>query len=435
MLGTQQRPERSTEMEHTETPSSSIYPFAAVPSYQAPPFRLRAAETMLSRAWEKRWADRPTLDPEGLIHKAVAQTGLQFDEDGTGWRARLEVLCSDLEREARLTSLGRTIAHGQLVSALSNRLRAHALWRRHPGIGEQPLPTPIIVVGQMRSGTTRMQRLLACDPRLTYTRFYESWNPLPLRASRTLVDDRKLRGWFALCCARILNPTFDTIHPTSWNAADEEIGLHSLSVFGSAFEAQWRVPNFCAAVEDGNNLPVYHEFRRLLQTLAWQRGDTSSRPWILKVPQFTQDLAVLLQVFPDARLVCLKRDRTEVIDSSVSLVHNQMTLQSHSVDPQWIRREWARKVKLRDDRTASALAHADVPQVEIAFDDVSEDWESEMRRVYEMLRMTLPAKITAAMRSYTRSARRHSFIKSPPVARSAKLNVSSGDDLLHSRRS
>lgn len=370
------------------------------------PVRLRAIESLLGYAWNRGWAVRPTLESEALIRKASGRTRIVADVDQSGWRQRLELLCSDLQCKANLTRLGRTIAHGQLVAALSNRMRAQALWRRYPEIADQPLPAPIIIVGQMRSGTTRMQRLLACDPRLAHTRFYESWNPLPLGAARAFLDDRKLRGWFGLWCARLLNPRFDTIHPTSWDAADEEIGLQSLSIFGSAFEAQWRVPSFSSAVEDGDAMPVYREFRHLLQTLAWLREEAGTRPWILKVPQFTQDLAVLLRVFPDARLICLNRDRKQIVASSTSLVHNQMKLQSHRVDPCWIRREWTRKVRLREERVAAARRRADVPQIDIAFEDVTNDWEEQIRRIYGLLRMTLPGEVIASMASYMRSARR-----------------------------
>lgn len=317
-----------------------------------------------------------------------------------GWRERLAILCSDLEQVAALTPLGRTIAYGQLTAALCNRARAGALWRQHPEITEQPITAPLVVVGQMRSGTTRMQRLLACDPRLVFTRFYESWNPLPRTLTLGWFDDRKLRGWLGLASARLLNPRFDTIHPTSWKTADEEIGLHSLSIFGSAFEAQWRVPNYAAAVEADDGIEVYAEFRRLLQTLAWLRRDDGRRPWILKVPQFSQDLAALLHVFPDARLVCVSRDTLEVIASSTSLVCNQMAVQSARVDRQWVGREWARKVALREARISAARALASAPQVDAAFDNVTRDWQGEMTRIYRALGMTLPQTVLRRMRCY-----------------------------------
>nr|WP_269142189.1 sulfotransferase [Sphingomonas sp. IC-11] len=362
-------------------------------------------DAALDGAWRRGWAERPTLDPDELIAKATVKTGHPADAGESGWRERLAVLCADLEDVATLTPLGRTIAHGQLVAALCNRIRFQALWHRHPEIAEQPIAAPIIIVGQMRSGTTRVQRLLACDPRLTFTRFFESWNPLPRNSARSRFDDRKLRGWLGTLSVRLLNPAFDAIHPTRWDAADEEIGLQSVSIFGSAFEAQWRIPGYTAAVEADDGIAAYAEFRRLLQTVAWLRRDDGTRPWILKVPQFSQDLAAVLHTFPDARLVCLSRDQHQVIASSASLVCNQMMVQSSSVDREWIGREWTRKVALRDRRTANARDRSDAPQVDLAYDDVERDWQREISRVYRMLNMPLPESVLARMRDYVRRSR------------------------------
>ncbi|OWK33169.1 sulfotransferase family protein [Sphingomonas dokdonensis] len=375
-------------------------------------------DAALEGAWRRGWAERPTLDPEGLLRKAAGRTAPPPDDPDNGWRTRLDALCHDLETVAHLTPLGRTIAHGQLVAALRNRRRLHALWRRHPEIADQPIHAPIIIVGQMRSGTTRIQRLLACDPRLAFTRFFESWNPLPQRPGRAWLDDRKIRGRLATMSVRLLNPAFGAIHPTHWNDADEEIGLQSVSIFGSAFEAQWRVPAYTAHVEADDGIMAYAEFRRLLQTLAWLRRDDGSRPWILKVPQFSQDLPAVLHTFPDARLVCLSRDPQAVISSSASLVRNQMTIQSARVDPRWIAREWTRKVALRTRRTTEVVARSEASRVEVRYHEVDQDWRREIQRIYKMIGISLPATALARMNNYMAAARsdRHVKHRYPTVA-------------------
>ncbi|HEY0324426.1 MAG TPA: sulfotransferase, partial [Allosphingosinicella sp.] len=311
---------------------------------------------MLGDAWRRKWLPRPVLESEALIAAARSRTGLQVPGEERGWRDRLDILTRDLHGEAELTPLGMVIAYGQLVAALANRARMHALWQRHPQILDLPIRAPVIVLGQMRSGSTRMQRLLACDPRLAHTRFFESWNPVPAGTRLPRLDDRRLRGWIALRAARWLNPRFDAIHPTGTAEPDEEIGFHNIAIFGSAYEAQWRVPSFAAACEAMDTRPVYAEFRRLLQTVAWLRGDPGGRPWILKLPQMTQDLASVLATFPDARLVCLDRPAPALVASSASLVLNQMQVQSNALDPHWIGREWLRKVALRRRRTDAARA-------------------------------------------------------------------------------
>lgn len=360
--------------------------------------RVALANAGLERAWNRGWLERPPLEPEALLARARAKTGLTDAGADTGWRARLDLLVEGLHADAALTALGRTIAHGQLVAALANRLRLHALWHRDPQILEVPVPAPIIILGQMRSGSTRMQRLLACDPRLAFTRFYESWNPVPIRGG--MVDDRYLRGWAALRCARWLSPGFDAIHPATTRQADEEIGFHNVSIFGSALEAQWRVPGFAARGEAADTTPIYREFRRLLQTVAWLRRDRTVRPWILKLPQMTQDLPAVLSVFPDARLVVLDRDPAALVASAASLVRSQMQLQSDAVDPRWIGREWLRKVALRSHRMADALAAAEAPRVEVSYDAIGADWRGEMQRVYRMLGLPLSPDVEARMARY-----------------------------------
>jgi hypothetical protein len=367
------------------------------------PARIAFANTALDRVWRRGWLDRPPLEPEALVARARAKTGHtdfggdRFGGDG-GWRTRLDVLVEGLHTTAALTALGRTIAHGQLVAALANRLRLQALWRRHPEILDRPVPAPVIVLGQMRSGTTRMQRLLACDPRFGHTRFFESWNPVPARIGGS--DDRWRRGWLALRAARFLCPEFDAIHPAATGQADEEIGFHNISIFGSAIEAQWRVPGFAAHAEAADAVPVYREFRAMLQTVAWLRREPRARPWIVKLPQMTQDLPAVLSVFPDARLVCLDRDSAALVASAASLVHSQMRLQSDAVDPRWIGREWLRKVALRRRRTADALSAGDVPRVLVSYEAIGADWRGEMARVYAMLGLPLLPAIEARMARY-----------------------------------
>jgi hypothetical protein len=377
------------------------------------PARIDRVNQWLLTAWRRGWASRPSLEPALLVRKARDKTGLTDLGPAELWRDPLDLLTTSLRGQARLNPLGRVIAHGQLVSIVKNRLRLHALWRRHPDILAQPVRAPVIVVGQMRSGTTRIQRLLACDPRLAHTRFYEGWSPAP-RSAASLYDDRRLRAALALRAAHLINPGFAAIHPTGLHEPDEEIGWQSISLFGSAFEAQWRIPDFVARVERMDAHDVYAEFRRILQTVAWQRRDGARLPWILKVPQFTQDLPALLATFPDARLVCVSREPEAVVGSSASLAYNQMSIQSDHADPRRIGREWLRKVALRETRMMEGLAATDRPQVMLNYDEVDADWRAAMRRVYAMLDMSLTPQVEQLMAAYVaraqrRSVRRHEY--------------------------
>jgi hypothetical protein len=354
---------------------------------------------LLEWLWASGFASEPSLRPSDIVAKAEAASCAPGQWLRAAWRRRLELLSADLAEHAELTPLGRTIAHGQLVAAASNMLRFEKLWRRHPEIHKVGFSAPILIVGQMRSGTTRMQRLLACDERFRFTRFYESWNPVP-RFAGNLFDDRPARAWAALAAARWINPEFGTIHPTSARAPDEEIGLFNILMHSAAYEAQWQVPRFVAHCEAMDAAPLYRDFERMMKTLAWLRNTNDDRPWILKVPQFAQDLDAILSVFPDARVVLTKRPLPAVLSSSVRLVANQRSVQTASMDIPAIAREWWRKIELRERRTADALEEHRPKAVEVAFDDMDSDWEREMMRVYRMLGLRFTPDLRARMLGY-----------------------------------
>jgi hypothetical protein len=146
-----------------------------------------------------------------------------------------------------------------------------------------------------------------------------------------------------------------------------------------------------------------------MQTLHWARGggDTS---WLLKAPQFMEDLDLLLGIFPDARLICLHRDPTEVVASSASLAWHQMRIQSDAADPGWIGREWLRKTARRGQRAGAVrAARPDVPQLDVAFEAVNRDWRAEMRRIYDFLGLELSAPVEAAMAAYLAAAEASGF--------------------------
>lgn len=353
----------------------------------------------LETAWRKGWSSRPSLDPADLWAKALrsapaaGEFGGRCAEDAADFRLRLEQLCASLQAEAQLNPLGLTMAHGQLVRAVRLRLQLGALWQVRPDLLETPLAPPIIVIGQMRSGTTRLHRLLAADPAHAATRFCDSWLPLPRRP-----DTRPLWSGMSLIAARLLDPWLDSIHPFGVTRPDEELGWLAGALNHCAYEAQWRVPSFTAFSEARDPAPVYREFARVLATDAAWHGN-ASRPRVLKVPQFSEDLSALLAQFPDARIVRTQRDANDTLASAVSLVANQMTIQSDLVDCMWIEEECTRKMALREARMNAMLADFAGPLAEVDFAALDADWEGEMARVYTALGMDFTAAAAFAMQA------------------------------------
>lgn len=359
------------------------------------------ANRLLVAAWNSGLACEPVIESSALLAAALRGRDPVLLGKDDAWRERFERLVTALREEAELNPLGRTMAHRQIVLLLRARMRAVALWNGRDRRHDHAHPAPIIILGQMRSGTTRMQRLLACDPRLTYTRTYETLTPVPM-------PGRVWRARSVLAGLRLLNAETMRIHPASATAADEEYGWLAFGFGAAQFEAQWRIPGFASWSEQADPSAVYDQFKALMILNAEARGECSAKPWILKAPSFLESLPALLDVFPGARLIVLNRDLDDVVASSASLVWNQMRIQSDGADKAWIGGEWLRKTTLRDARLRHALAaRPDHSVVTVDYDAMSRDWRSEMRRVYAFLGLDLPSALLDRMGRWLGSAKQH----------------------------
>ena len=370
------------------------------------PLAHRGATAALSTLWRRGILPEPTFEPARLLADATRNTGL--DDFGTedGWRRPFLLLLEDLAGPARLNPLGRAMAYGQVRKILCDRLRAVALWRRHPEILEHTLAPPVVIVGQARSGTTRLQRLLACDRMFLGSRFHEVFSPIPPRRGPDL---RVMQARLALAAIHAFNPRLQHIHPTGARMPEEQFGLFSFSFYGAQLEAQWHLPRFAEWWRSADRHWVYEEFRRLMQTIGWSRGDDAERPWLLKAPQFMEDLDPLLAVFPKSRLLCLHREPADVVASSASLGWNQMTVQSDAVDPHRVGRIWLAKTADRAAAARRALYRHEVPRLDLDYAGVAADWRGAVQRIYAFLGRPVTADTERRMKHYLTAAKRQGF--------------------------
>lgn len=354
---------------------------------------------MLAAIWDKGLQPQPALEPAALCAVGAKAFGPQdeaygrSEEDVADFRERLAVLCQSLREEARLNALGHTMAYGQVTAAIRIRHALGRLWQRQPGLHRAKIAAPIIVVGQMRAGTTRMHRLLAADPAHAGTLLYHGMNPV-----RPWPDIRPLKTAIGLALARRINPWIDTLHPFGAMRVDEELPWLGHALCPVALEAQYRIPAYVAFSEARDAGAVYREFARTLRTDAVLMKNAHV-PRVIKCPQFAEDLPALLAQFPDARVVVTRREGGAVLASTVSLVASQMAYQSDHADLAAIQAEWQRKLALRDQRMTAALAAWSGPVAEVHFDDLTADWEREIARVYSALEIDLTPQAMAAMRA------------------------------------
>jgi Sulfotransferase family len=383
------------------------------------------ANDFLGKAWERGWLPPPDLDPNalwtlaakpyGADAEAVEHSG-RSDEDVADFRERLERLIAAVKAEADLNPLGQAMAWGQLSRVVKNRLAFGALWRDAPELTETPLAAPIIIIGHMRSGTTRIHTLLAADPAHSHTRYCDAYHPVPAPMGLN-----RAKAALELAMLGALNPWMQSIHPMSAGAVEEELAWISAALHHSIYESQWHIPAYSAWSETRDPAPIYREMARILRTDAAMRG-VADRPRVLKVPAFAEDLATLLALFPDARLVLAEREHGAVLRSAVSLAANQMAMQSDTCDLAAIKARWQHKIALRETRMAAALAGWQGPVARLDFDELGADWEGAIARCYADLVLTLtPAALTAMRKQMAASETGHHHAHSAQLARFAEV--------------
>ncbi len=374
------------------------------------PFPLNGLMRGLERMWDMGLQPPADLCWDRIVTRAMEETGLDNLGDTGFLDQQRDILLPALREEARLNTLGKVIAHGSLLKIVKERLWAEDLFRRHPEIDREEIAPPLVIVGPMRSGTTRLQRLIAADPAFSAFRLYEATCPVPTPRSFTqTVDPRIARTGLGLRFITWINPRNAEVHPTGPLEVDEELGLLEHSLHGALIEAQRRIPTFARHCETADMAPAYARMKRLMKLRQWFTGDR--RPLVLKTPQYMADLDQLLAHFPEARFVFTHRDPVAVVASSASLAWNQMVVQSDDVDPHWVGREWLWKTRHRIDRT-EAVRPTIAPdrQIDIGFEDVNANWPRAIARIYAQFGLTLTPEASAAMHAYVaRAAREHPF--------------------------
>ncbi|WP_245638371.1 sulfotransferase family protein [Croceicoccus bisphenolivorans] len=331
------------------------------------------------------------LEREALMDRVAKDTGLT--DFGDPWFEQpFDRLLDAVKTEARLNLAGEFVAEMQFEKVLTDRVKAQRWFARHPEILERALPRPVIVVGPMRSGTTRMHRLLAADRRFQHLRSFETISPVPPddftpgeQHDERIADARKIQRM-----ARLANPRTLNIHPTGPCEPEEELGLLVNSFWGMKHEVQWAIPGYGRWSEKVDARPAYAQLARLLKLVSWSQQKSSLKPWILKTPQYMLDLDAVLDTFPDARFIFTHRDPKAVVGSAASLAWNQTIIYSDHADARAVGREWLHKTEQQIARMRKTRDRIDKSRmIDVHFEDMDRDWQGVMRRIYAFLGMEM----------------------------------------------
>lgn len=326
---------------------------------------------------------------EALLAQAQAETGLtRFGDEY--FVDSLRQLLQTVQADIPLNATGRVALKARLLRCLRNRLWAEQCFETHPEIKQRQIVAPIVIVGPGRSGTTRLQRMLAADPRLQHLRTWEGFNPAPRldlpdhgrQIRREEVDALLQQG-------RAANPEAFAAHPQDTDWPEEEILLIHHSFCGLMALGMQRYYDWLL----GHDMTdAYRYMADLMRLVSWSRNEPEEVRWVLKTPHHMLALDVLLKTFPDAKLVFTHRDPLKTVPSVMSLMWHLARQSSDLPLREPIRDVWLRLCEEMDRRSIKARESiAEDRQLDIQYEDANGDWKAVMQRVYDFAGMEFDA--------------------------------------------
>jgi hypothetical protein len=258
------------------------------------------------------------LDDRSLLDTAMRNTGLD-DFGPDDWREPFQVYIKALEEEAQLNLMGRIRTRSDILILLEAKLRIEDTYKRHPEIAEEEIREPIIIVGQGRSGTTLLQKVLASQPENGALMHWEMMFPCPPPEAETYYTDPRIAKAHALVDQwNRVTPTFPSMHDLRGDVPFEDSAIMAINFMAPTWlDTFGQVPSYDQYIFAQDTGPAFAWHKKVLKLLQWKNP---RKRWVLKDPMHLDRMAALLTEYPDAKFVWPHRDPTRALASLVSII-------------------------------------------------------------------------------------------------------------------
>ncbi|MBW2212717.1 MAG: sulfotransferase [Deltaproteobacteria bacterium] len=182
--------------------------------------------------------------------------------------AALDALLRSVQEDAELSFSGRIAAQMDCLRMAGQHLRIEQAIRDTPEILDTQIPSPIFLIGWMRTGTTFVHRLLAQDPDTRTMPYWESMYPVP---PSTGEDDRAKELARVLKQLEGISPNYEAIHPMGAQEPEECVALFTNIFRTLQYNVQYRVPGYVEWLQGQDPRIAYGQYRQQLQLVQHHR--------------------------------------------------------------------------------------------------------------------------------------------------------------------
>jgi len=282
--------------------------------------------------------------------------------------------------------------------------------------------SPLFILGHWRSGTTLLQNIFAKDFRFAYPNLYQVVNPLTFLIS----ENSPLTKFFSLFVPK--QRLFDKISfSLKVPHEDEFIAWHSS---GLTSYMGWNFPK--AADYFGNYLSFQNASEEEISTWKSELNNflkkltlKYNKPLVLKSPQHTCRIKLLLELFPDAKFIHIYRNPYQVFQSTIKL--NEFVLKISSFQ----------KYDLEDTKNCIFNQYKEMYDLffeqksliptgnlaELQFEEFEKQPLVELRRIYQDLKLPDFTKVENLINAYLNSIRAYQKNKYPELDDNTKLDI------------
>ena len=252
-----------------------------------------------------------------MMARAREMTGIALIDEAAA--EPLRNLLTAYNTDACLHAEGAVAIANKLLRLLCNRLRMQRDFAQHPEIAEVEIKNPTFVYGQLRSGTTKVQKLLAASGDFHYLPFWWTYNPSLLTGERTESPQTRIDEahayirWFDR-----MSPEAKLGHRFQTSEPEEESLLLEHSLVSGVFIAFNTMTSYLQWFATQNPSVTVEYLRDMLKYLQWQSGE--NKPWVLKSPLWVGLEPFILDVFPDANLIMTHRNPIQTVPSLCRLL-------------------------------------------------------------------------------------------------------------------
>jgi hypothetical protein len=329
-----------------------------------------------------------------LMAKSRELTGVDLIDDEIV--EPLSVLHRALNEESHIDEEGARAYEAKFLRLLANRLRMQRDFRRHPEIAEQTIKGPLVIMGVARSGTTKLQKVLAASGDFNYLTFWQNFNWASISGEpgeaveARIVEAEEFCNWFDRRSPETkLGHQFQAMEP------EEEGPLSEGCFVAPSFMGYAEMPSYAHWLADKPRSIFFEFLRDVLKYLQWQGLASPDRPWLLKSPNYNGQELMLRKVFPDARFVVANRSPLQTLASMCKLVHCfRQAFGKAEVDNALIIEGNYRSM---DAHLANRRAHPELPILDLRFQDIVGALPVTLRQVYTHAGMEMSKQASERM--------------------------------------